>query len=77
MQYGYSVEWYPEPGGRKVVSVSGFDSGDEAEARGVEAAVHLGWAPRKWWQWWRFGERRSKKLLDAFAQRVQSGAPAT
>ena len=54
--WGCQVLWTELLGGHNEVRVSGYRSLQDARQAAKDLAIAAGWTPRKWWQWWRFGD---------------------
>lgn len=54
--YGQTVKWRGSNGTLSVVRVNNCASAEEARSIAFRDATAFGWTPRKWWQWWRYGE---------------------
>jgi hypothetical protein len=53
VRWGYTVRWW---NGQSCTS-SGYKTKEEAKAAAFAFAKELGWTPRRWWQFWRWGEK--------------------
>lgn len=51
-----SRTWKTRDGLRWQTTAEGYKNLTDARARCERDARELGWTPRKWWQWWRWGE---------------------
>lgn len=51
----HTIRWRTSPlGARREVSATGYEL--ETVVRSAETlATSVGWTPRKWWQFWRWG----------------------
>lgn len=56
--WDYSVRWRTLSGEKRVVYVSGRATRMQAKAEAINLARSLGWTPRRWWQFWRWGDSR-------------------
>lgn len=55
--YRYSFQWRPDP--HTVYTAKSDDCADMATAvEQVNAMLDGVYEPPRWWQWWRWGERR-------------------
>lgn len=71
--------WSPSPGGSRTVRWGPFFSDAEldAAAGGMASDLHaFGYQEPRWWQYWRWGERRpSKEILEAMSRLRASSSP--
>lgn len=56
--YGQSIVWTERDGSVTTVSVSDCVTPDEARGKALKSARLFGWAPPRWWQWWRRSDTR-------------------
>ena len=57
----YWSEWGERSGGRRKLVVSA-PTLEDAKEQLDRLKCEWGWRPRKWWQWWRWGDRESWSL---------------
>lgn len=57
IRYGYSLAWHRQFGETASVSVDDCDTREEAFSLATLMAISAGWTPRRWWQFWRWGEK--------------------
>ena len=55
--YGYTIKWKTNDRHHEESIQCWSDiSMEDAISRTVERAEACGWTPKKWWQWWRWGD---------------------
>lgn len=58
MTFGQQIIWTRRDGTRKVYSVTGRDSWENAQLAVFELARQDGWTYPRWWQYWRWFDTR-------------------
>jgi len=56
--YSQSVRWTTIREGEQNISVGNYLTQEEAQESAFRWAIHLGWTPLKWWQFWRRDDTR-------------------
>ena len=66
--YSQTVRWTTIREGEQSISVGNYSTSEEAQLIAFRWAIHLGWTPPKWWQFWRWDDTRlppALKLVDS------------
>lgn len=56
--YSFYHRWSPMPGEHSSVSGGYFLSREASDFARNSALANMGYSNPRWWQWWRWGERR-------------------
>ncbi|MFE1601308.1 hypothetical protein [Methylobacterium sp. ID0610] len=57
--HGATIRWSSRGHGTAQVTTGGYATREEATAAAVRIAMEKGWTPPRWWQFWRWRDRRS------------------
>ena len=63
MQFGFFMQWSQSDGTKTSAFVCGCDTSDDSIIKCVEVAKSIGWTPARWWQWWRWNDKRVATIV--------------
>ena len=63
--YKAEFTWCPEPGHRRTYTTNPHASFEGAVDELADVLITHGYMPRRWWQWWRWGENEPPALTAA------------